>query len=106
MYVISLRMQFSHNQPIQLSFTAHLLHFTDYQDYYEHGYKEDGIYSMTPDGYDFFDAWCYFDDTNGWTVIQRRKDGSVDFYLYWADYKVGFGLLDGEHWLGMDGANA
>ena len=56
---------------------------------------------MTPDGYDSFDAWCDFDDTNGWTVIQRRQDGSVDFYLYWADYKEGFGNVDGEYWLGM-----
>ena len=55
---------------------------------------------MNPDGYGSFDAWCEFDNSNGWTVIQRRQDGTVDFYLYWADYKVGFGHLDGEYWLG------
>ena len=35
-------------------------------------------------------------------VFQWRQDGKVDFYRNWADYKVGFGYLTGEHWLGND----
>ena len=70
---------------------------------YKSGERISGVYTIDPDGSGAFDVFC--DQTTaggGWTVFQKRLDGSVDFFRGWADYKYGFGNLNGEFWLGLD----
>eukprot|EP00058_Branchiostoma_floridae_P004483 XP_002589971.1 hypothetical protein BRAFLDRAFT_81607 [Branchiostoma floridae] len=41
-------------------------------------------------------------DGGGWTVIQRRLDGSIDFNRLYNDFRYGFGSSAGEQWLGLE----
>uniref|UniRef100_A0A672NTH6 Angiopoietin-like 1b n=1 Tax=Sinocyclocheilus grahami TaxID=75366 RepID=A0A672NTH6_SINGR len=68
------------------------------------GHSTRGAYLLKPDGTETpVQAWCEHDvDRGGWTLIQRRKDGSVNFFRNWDSYKKGFGDVDGEHWLGLE----
>ncbi|XP_075166251.1 ficolin-2-like [Haematobia irritans] len=47
-----------------------------------------------------------YTDGGDWTIIQRRQDGSIDFYRTWSEYKIGFGDIDGEFFIGLDKLHA
>ena len=74
-------------------------------------------FDQSPCGVYKLNSWCsgrlsvvgmYCDtttDNGGWTVIQRRKDGSENFNRSWGDYERGFGDLNGEFWYGLKAIN-
>ncbi|XP_055600379.1 fibrinogen-like protein A isoform X2 [Uranotaenia lowii] len=64
-----------------------------------------GIYQLQPQNVapKSFKALCDNDYSDGgWTVIQNRFNGSVDFYRGWKAYEEGFGDLEGEFWFGLE----
>ncbi|XP_013412718.1 fibrinogen C domain-containing protein 1 [Lingula anatina] len=76
----------------------------DCADLFKNGVKMDGVYNITPDNSpSAFKVYCDMTtDGGGWTLFQKRVNGSEDFYLDWQSYKDGFGNLNGEHWLGNE----
>ncbi|XP_069765826.1 fibrinogen-like 2a isoform X2 [Narcine bancroftii] len=75
----------------------------DCSDLYKQGNRKSGIYKLAQDLCKSFRAYCDMEtQEGGWTVLQSRKDGSVDFNRTWDDYKNGFGNLSTEFWLGND----
>ncbi|XP_052408410.1 angiopoietin-related protein 6 [Carassius gibelio] len=78
--------------------------WNDCQHVLESGEKTSGIYLLRPRNTNtLLQAWCDQSRAQGgWTVIQRRQDGSVNFFRTWEQYKQGFGNLDGEYWLGLE----
>jgi len=83
--------------------TKDLQHHKNCAEVYKSGDTISGVYTIDPDGSGIFDVFCdHTSPGGGWTVFQKRLDGSVDFSRDWNDYKLGFGNLNGEFWLGLD----
>ncbi|KAM7361887.1 ryncolin-1-like isoform 2-T2 [Cochliomyia hominivorax] len=70
--------------------------------------KRSGIYKIKIEQYSnnpFYVACDAVTENGDWLVIQKRQDGSVDFYRNWAEYEEGFGDLE-ELLIVMESANA
>ncbi|XP_043835628.1 angiopoietin-related protein 4 [Dromiciops gliroides] len=66
------------------------------------GERQSGLFQIQPQGSSPFLVNCKMTPEGGWTVIQRRLNGSVDFHQPWEAYKSGFGDPNGEFWLGLE----
>ena len=64
---------------------------TDCYDHYKSGSMRDGAYTIKPVASD--DSINVFCDMRqgGWTIIQKRQDGTTSFFKEWLEYKQGFG---------------
>uniref|UniRef100_A0A8C2UEB7 Tenascin-R n=1 Tax=Coturnix japonica TaxID=93934 RepID=A0A8C2UEB7_COTJA len=93
---------------ISTTFTTSGRVFANPQDCAQHLMNGDtlsGVYTISING-DLSQRVQVFCDMNtdggGWIVFQRRQNGLTDFFRKWADYRVGFGNLEDEFWLGLD----
>ena len=81
-----------------------MLNMTSCVDIRNSGFDTSGVYRIRiPNSIKVINVYCDQDtDGGGWLVIQRRQDGSEDFYRSWSDYQHGFGNIEAEFWLGND----
>ncbi|XP_008106459.2 angiopoietin-1 isoform X2 [Anolis carolinensis] len=78
--------------------------FRDCADAYQAGFNKSGVYTIYVNNIsEPKKVFCNMDILGGgWTVIQHREDGSLDFQKSWKEYKMGFGSPSGEYWLGNE----
>ncbi|XP_061170853.1 ficolin-2-like [Saccostrea echinata] len=66
-------------------------------------YLPSGLYRIRIPALGHVTVFCEMEaDGGGWTVFQRRMDGSEDFNRTWNEYRNGFGKQTGEFWLGNE----
>ncbi|XP_077580887.1 angiopoietin-related protein 4 [Stigmatopora nigra] len=79
---------------------------SDCHELFLRGETTSGVYTIQPGNVEPFQVLCHMTADGGWTVVQKRQDGSVDFDQQWAAYEKGFGNLNGEFWLGLEKIHA
>ncbi|XP_019638197.1 PREDICTED: fibrinogen-like protein A isoform X2 [Branchiostoma belcheri] len=97
-----------HNPPANTDDLLRSTHFDDCSEWYTaqsiFGSIASGVFSIKPAHVnDPISVYC--DQTTeggGWTVIQRRFDGSLEFFRRFNAYQDGFGDSSSEYWLGLD----
>nr|XP_061786830.1 angiopoietin-4-like [Nerophis lumbriciformis] len=68
---------------------------------YLSGVRHSGVYTIVLSPGANMPVYCDMEiEGGGWTVLQKRHDGSVSFNRGWSEYRHGFGDPWGEHWLG------
>ena len=99
------QMDYFEKQQCSLSnFIAMFSNVVDCNDIYKKGWKANGVYGIKlPDKNQYESILCEMSLLGGgWTVIQQRVDGSVDFNKTWKEYRQRFGELSGDFWYGLD----
>ena len=74
----------------------------DCLDVYRKGFYKNGIYEINFGSRKVKVLCDMTTPPHGWTIFQKRFDGSINFYRNWENYKLGFGNLKSEFWLGNE----
>ncbi|XP_062604746.1 microfibril-associated glycoprotein 4-like [Saccostrea cucullata] len=77
----------------------------DCKDLFDNGYHKSSVYDIFPYRTKSIPVKVFCEMTKmrgGWTVIQKRIDGSLSFDRNWTDYKNGFGDSQKNVWIGND----
>ena len=76
----------------------------DCKEHHLQGERISGLYKITKNlRGKTIQVYCdHTTDGGGWTVLQRRLDGSENFFRNWTVFKQGFGKIQKEHWIGNE----
>ncbi|XP_078700730.1 microfibril-associated glycoprotein 4-like [Branchiostoma floridae x Branchiostoma belcheri] len=97
-----------HKRPANTDDVWRTTYFDDCSEWYTaqatFGSISSGVFSIKPVNFNGpISVYCdQTTDGGGWTVIQRRFDGSLEFFRKMGAYRYGFGDSSGEYWLGLN----
>ncbi|GAB1598434.1 fibrinogen-like protein 1 [Argonauta hians] len=75
----------------------------DCYELYRNGIRVSGVYPIKIPNGSVQNVWCELEpEDSGWTIIQRRQDGSENFTRKWNDYAFGFGNVNSEYYFGNE----